>query len=249
MDATRIVIADDEPPARARLRRLVEELDGCEVVGEAGHGREALQVCEAQHPDVLLLDIRMPEMDGLETARHLARLEPGPAVIFTTAYDSYAIDAFDAQAVGYLLKPVRRERLVRALRQASRLTRPQIDGIAAGQSTNLARSTICVRKPNGLQLIPIDQIRYFEADQKYVTAYHEQGEDLLDEPLKDLAIEFGDRFIRIHRSMLVAAAYLEKMARNDNGQYEVWLRDCSEPLPVSRRHVTDVKLALRRPGV
>ena len=247
MTDTRIVIADDEAPARDRLRRLVDELDGCEVVGEASHGREALQVCESQHPDVLLLDIRMPEMDGIETARHLARLDAGPAVIFTTAFDSYAIDAFDAQAIGYLLKPVRRERLLRALRQAARLSRGQADSLASRQPETLARTSICVRKTTGLQLIPIDDIIYFEADQKYVTVHHAQGEDLLDEPLKDLAIEFGDRFIRIHRSLLVAAARLERMDRNAAGQHEVRLRDCDRVLPVSRRHVTDVKLALRRP--
>ncbi len=245
MQPTRILIADDEAPARARLRRLVEELDACEVVGEASHGREALALCASQHPDVLLLDIRMPEMDGLETARHLSRLDDAPAIIFTTAYDRYAIEAFDAQAVGYLLKPVRRERLLKALRQATRLTRPQADQLG-GAAASLARTAICVRKASGLQLIPVDEIRYFEADQKYVTIHHDGGEDLLDEPLKDLAAEFSDRCIRIHRSILVAAERMERLERNPNGQYELWLRDVARPLPVSRRHLTDVKLALRR---
>lgn len=245
MSSTRIVIADDEPPARARLRRLLEELEDCEVVGEAGHGREALELCERLQPDVLLLDIRMPDMDGIETARHLAGLGDGPAVIFTTAYDSYAVAAFDAEAVGYLLKPVRRERLLRALGHAVRLTRPKLAALAGGTP---ARASICVRKAAGLVMIPVADIRFFQADQKYVTVNHQQGEDLLDEPLKDLATEFADRFIRIHRSALVAVDYLERMARNDAGQYEVWLRGVPAPLPVSRRHVTDVKLALRGRG-
>lgn len=247
MPATRIVIADDEAPARARLRRLVDELDACEVVGEARHGREALELCESRRPDVLLLDIRMPDMDGLETARHLSRLDDGPAVIFTTAYDSYAIEAFDAQAVGYLLKPVRRERLLKALRQAARLSRSQADQLGGGGAP-LARSAICVRKASGLQLIPVEQIRYFQADQKYVTIHHDEGEDLLDEPLKDLAAEFSDRFIRIHRSILVSAARIERLEKRAGGQHELWLRDHPQALPVSRRHVTEVKLALRRPG-
>ncbi len=244
----RILITDDEAPARARLRRMLEELDGCEIIGEAGNGHDTLRICEQQHPDILLLDIRMPGMDGIETARHLARLDDGPAVIFTTAYDHYAIEAFDAEAVAYLLKPVRRERLLRALHRAARLTRPQADAVASRQPDTPIRTTICARKATGLQLIPIGDIRYFRAEQKYVTANHLHGEDLLDEPLKDLETEFSDRFIRIHRSVLVAVAYLERMERNSAGQYEIYLRGCGEPLPVSRRHVAGVKLALRRPG-
>jgi DNA-binding LytR/AlgR family response regulator len=102
MSTARILIADDEVPARSRLRRLVEELNGFDVVGEAAHGRAVLDLCGQMHPDIVLLDIRMPDMDGIEAARHLAKLDEGPAVIFTTAYDSYAMEAFDAQAIGYL---------------------------------------------------------------------------------------------------------------------------------------------------
>jgi two-component system response regulator AlgR len=245
MNATRILIADDEAPARARLRRLVEELDHCEVVGEAGHGHAVLELCGQLHPDIVLLDIRMPDMDGIEAARHLAKLDDGPAVVFTTAYDSYAMEAFDAQAVGYLLKPVRRERLLRALRQAARLGRPALEELAAPRA---ARRHLCVRKVSGLQLIDIDSVSHFQADQKYVTVFHAGGEDLLDEPLKDLADEFSDRFIRIHRSVLVSARHLQRLEKQPGGQYQVWLRERQAPLPVSRRHVTDVKLALRRAG-
>jgi len=244
MSNTRILIADDEAPARARLRRLVEELDGCKVVGEAEHGHAVLTQCEQLTPDVVLLDIRMPDMDGIEAARHLARLDEGPAVIFTTAFDSYAMEAFDAQAVGYLLKPVRRERLVRALRQAARLTRAAMDAVA---SPHAARRNLCVRKSTGLRLIDVETVSHFQADQKYTTVFHGEEEDLLDEPLKDLAEEFKDRFIRIHRSVLVATRFLDRLEKNSAGQYEVWLRGRDAPLPVSRRHVTDVKLALRRP--
>ena len=245
MTATRILIADDEQPARARLRRLVEELDGCSVVGEAEHGHAVLMQCERLHPDVVLLDIRMPDMDGIEAARHLSKLDDSPAVIFTTAFDSYAMEAFDAQAIGYLLKPVRRERLMRALRQAARLTKPDIDALDTPQP---ARRNLCVRKSSGLRLIDIDSVSHFQADQKYVTVFHNGDEDLLDEPLKDLAEEFRDSFIRIHRSVLVSIRFLDRLEKNAAGQYEVWLRGCADPLPVSRRHVTDVKLALRRPA-
>ena len=247
MADARVLITDDEAPARARLRRMLDELEGYEVIGEAANGRDALALCAELGPDILLLDIRMPEMDGLETARHLATADSAPAVIFTTAFDNYAIEAFDAQAVGYLLKPVRRERLLRALGQAARLSRPQLTGLA-GAPVTAARRNICVRKTSGLQLIPIEDVRYFRADQKYVTVNHAGGEDLIDEPLKDLAAEFGDRLIRIHRSVLVAADFLDRMERNTSGQYELWLKGIADPLPVSRRHATEVKLALRRRG-
>jgi len=226
---------------------MLDELEGFEVIGEAANGHEALALCAELGPDILLLDIRMPEMDGLETARHLAAADTSPAVIFTTAFDNYAIEAFDAQAVGYLLKPVRREKLLRALGQAARLSRPQLSGLAAAPAA-AARRNICVRKTTGLQLIPIENVRYFRADQKYVTVNHAGGEDLIDEPLKELATEFGDRLIRIHRSVLVAADFLERLDRSGSGQYELWLRGIDQPLPVSRRHATEVKLALRRRG-
>lgn len=242
----RIVIADDEAPARARLRRMVEELPDCEVVGEAENGREALQACLDSAPTVVLLDIRMPDMDGLEAARHIAGLDDGPAIVFTTAYDHYAIDAFDAHAVGYLLKPVRRERLEKALAFASRLGRAELAEVSRRADKPIERSNICVRRGADLRLIPIDEIIFFHADQKYTTVRHTGGEDLFDEPLKDLADEFAAYFIRIHRSTLIALRFLERMERNDEGQYEVWLKGIDAPLPVSRRHVTAVKSCLKR---
>ena len=242
----KLLIVDDEAPARARLQQLLQDFTDVEVVGEAENGRVALEMCQQFNPDTVLLDIRMPDMDGIEAARHLRELEDGPAVIFTTAFDSYAIDAFDAQAIGYLLKPVRQERLGRALKQASRLSRQQIQALAGDEKNRLARSNICVRKQSGLHLIPLDDIIYFQAGQKYVTLVTAEGEELIDEPLKDLATEFSNRFIRIHRSVLIALSFLDRMDRNDDGQYQVWMKHCAEPLPVSRRHVTALKACLKR---
>lgn len=243
---TRVLIADDEAPARSRMRRLLDELTGFEVVGEATNGSEAVQMCLAESAEVILLDIRMPDMDGIETARHLATLDDGPAVIFTTAYDSYAVDAFDAHAIGYLLKPVRLERLERALKFATRLAQPQIEALVHDPQQPAQRGNICARRGADLRLIPVEDILYFQADQKYVTVRHVHGEDLIEEPLKELAHEFADRFIRIHRSALVALARVERMEKTADGQYEVWLRNCAEPLPVSRRHVTTVKACMKQ---
>lgn len=242
----RVLIVDDEAPARARLVRMVEELPGCEVVGEAENGHGALQGCLDNAPDVVLLDIRMPDMDGIEAARHIAEIDDGPAVVFTTAFDHYAIDAFDAHAMGYLLKPVRRERLEKSLAFASRLGRSELAEVRRETEAHAKRTHICVRRGADLRLIPIEEIVFFQSDRKYVTVRHAGGEDLLDEPLKGLAEEFADYFIRIHRSTLIALRYLDRMERNDEGQYEVWLRGVDQPLLVSRRHVTAVKSCLKR---
>jgi two-component system response regulator AlgR len=243
----KVLIVDDEAPARERIVRMLADLRDVKVVGEASSGREALGLIQQLVPDIVLLDIRMPEIDGMETARHLASLENGPAIIFTTAYDEYAIDAFDAQAIAYLLKPVRRERLEKALQHAAKLARPQLEALARESKTTARRANLCVRKAGGeLKLIPITEILSFQADQKYVTVIHLNGEDLLDEPLKLLAEEFGDRFIRIHRSALVSLARVERLDKDETGQYQVWLKNSDEPLPVSRRHVTEVKTRLKQ---
>jgi len=239
-----VVIVDDEPPARSRLRQLVGDLEGFRVVGEASHGEEALELCNTLRPDVVLLDIRMPGVDGLQVASQLAGWESRPAVVFTTAYDEYAIQAFEAQAVGYLLKPVRRERLQQTLEHAARVGRAQLLRIPGAAS----RTHLCVQRPRGLQMIPVDDVLCFQADQKYVTAYYAGGEALLDEPLKDLEDEFGERFLRIHRNALVAVAWLDRLDRDDSGAWLVRLKADFPPLQVSRRHVGDVKRRLRAGG-
>lgn len=237
----RVIIADDEPPARARLRNLVENLPDWAVVAEAANGREVLEACQRERPDVVLLDIRMPRMDGLETARHLGCMEHAPAVVFTTAYDDYAVKAFDAQALGYLLKPVRRERLQRALEHAAKLTRPQLAALIQKDRNLSARQRLCARVGERLRLIPVDEIFSFQADQKYVRVEHLHGSDLIDEPLHMLEQEFSDLFIRIHRSTLVAVSFLDRIERDSTGHHLAWLRNRTEPLPVARRHVAAVR--------
>lgn len=246
MNSLKLLIADDEQPARSRLRQLLEEIDGWQAVAEAQNGHEVIDICNRIQPDVVLLDIRMPNMDGIETARHLGTLDKTPAVIFTTAYDEYAVDAFDAQAIGYLLKPVRRERLERALKLAARLTLPQLSALAQRDGIAQSRTHICARCGEQLRLIPVDRIRYFQADQKYVKVCHLDGDDLIDESLKDLEIEFADRFLRIHRNALVAIQYLDRLEKDEEATHSVRIKDCPDPLPVSRRHVTTLKRRLRK---
>ncbi len=235
----KILIVDDEQLARDRLARMVGALEGCTVVGEAGNGLQALEQAQHSDPDVVLLDIRMPGMDGLETARHLSALEAPPAVIFCTAYEEHAVQAFDLQAVGYLLKPVRRENLGVALERAQRVNKVQL--AALSQADESRRAHISARTRRGLELVPVDDVRYFQADQKYVTVRYTGGEVIIDETLRELEEEFGDTFVRIHRNSLVAAAHIERLERGESGQARIRLRDVDEALDVSRRHLAAVR--------
>lgn len=237
----RVLIVDDEPPARERLRSLLEEIGNLDIIGDAANGTQALKLAVDLSPDVVLLDVRMPGMDGIEAARQLNSLVEPPAVIFTTAYDEYAINAFDAQAVGYLLKPIRKEKLAAALSQAGRLTRPQLQRIAATTDAPPRRTHIAARNREGLRLIPIEEILFFFADQKYTTVRHVNGEDLIEDSLRSLEDEFGPAFVRIHRNALVSVRYLERIERNAEGQYFVRVRGCEGPLQVSRRMAAELR--------
>ncbi len=240
----KVLIVDDEPPARERLRSLLVEIAGVEVMGEAVNGQQALVRAHDLAPDVVLLDVRMPGMDGIEVARHLNALAEPPAVIFTTAFDEYAVNAFETHAIGYLLKPIRKEKLAAALERAGRLTRPQLQKIAA--ATNEKRRThIAARRREGLRLIPIEEIQFFFADQKYTTVRHVNGEDLIEDSLRALEEELEAAFVRIHRNALVSVRYLERIERNEEGQYFVRLRGCDAPLQVSRRMAGELKERFR----
>lgn len=242
--ARKVLIADDEPPARERLQRLVCELEGWTVCATCGNGFEALDLVRRLAPDVVLLDIRMPGMTGIEVARHLCALERAPAVVFTTAYDQYALEAFDSRAVGYLLKPVRRERLADALAHAARLAPPVLEGLASAGGGLARREHVAVRTRDGLKLIPIADVFSFRADQKYVTVCHRGGEELIEESLRNLAGEFSAGFVRAHRSLLVAVSHIDVLERDDDGGYWLRMRETRERLPVSRRQVSALKARL-----
>jgi two-component system, LytTR family, response regulator AlgR len=241
----KLLIVDDESPARERLRRLLAELDDCEVVGEADNGEQALASCGELRPDVVLLDVRMPGLSGIQVARHIDTLEDPPAVIFTTAYDQYAVEAFETEAVGYLLKPVRKEKLAHALRHAARISPTRLVKVAESARIEHRREQICARLGEQLRLIPLQDIFYFLADQKYVTVRHKGGESLIDESLKALAEEFAPDFLRIHRNALIAEKYISAVERTDSGHYVVRVRDCGEVLEVSRRHASELLRRIR----
>jgi len=244
-DAIRVMIVDDEPPARARLGRMLAELPDVAVVGEAANGTDALAGAARLLPDVVLLDIRMPGMDGIEVARHLNTLEEPPAVVFVTAHDEHALAAFEAQAVGYLLKPVRQEILARAIHRAARVAAPQLLRVAEQSQLGRRRHQICARLGDQLRLIALEDIFCFSADQKYVTVRHRGGSDLIDESLRTLETEFAPDFVRIHRNSLVGARHVAAVERTTEGQYVVRMKGCDETLAVSRRHAAEALRQLR----
>lgn len=248
-----VLIVDDEPPARARLRQLLEEIGEHAVVGEAQNGQQALELTAKLEPDVVLLDISMPGISGIETAHHLNSLDKPPSVIFTTAYDEYAVAAFDARAIGYVLKPVRRERLERAMEQAARVHPGVLEQFVKRSALAERRHHVCARVRGELKLIPISDIHYFHADQKYVRVHHRNGQDLLDDSLKMLEDEFADEFVRIHRQALVAVQKIDALRQMEDGRIEVSLRagngsqgqSHDDRLIISRRHLPEVRRRIK----
>lgn len=235
----RILICDDEPLAVERLSRLVTQL-GHDVVATARNGQQALELVDVYQPDVVLLDIQMPDMNGLLCAEQLSLIDPMPAIIFCTAYDDHALDAFKSKAQGYLLKPIAQPELQRELEQLPRLNQVQLNHIKQKEDMDdlhTQRHQITARTYRGVELIPIENIYYFLADQKYVTVRHKNGSVLIDETLKELELEFQDRFIRIHRNALVSVDYLDGLEVISSGQYQVRCREVEERLAVSRRHL------------
>ncbi len=220
---------------------MLSEIDDADCVGEAANGREAIDRFNALQPDIVLMDIRMPLMDGLEAAHYLGQLDVPPAVVFCTAYDEHALAAFEASAVDYIVKPVRSERLASALDKARLLT--------AGARQSLPqpdqRSHLCANHRGGLELVAVNTVICLIAEHKYVTAVHAAGEVLLEESLKSLESEFADRFLRIHRNALVAVNHITGLSKNSEGHSVVTLRDTDRTLEVSRRNLAHVRQILK----
>lgn len=247
-----ILIADDEPLARQRLRRLAEALPEHRVCGEAGDGDTTMDQVATLQPDILLLDIRMPGLDGMEVATRLSRLANPPAIIFCTAYDRYAIQAFDVQAVAYLLKPVRKSALTEALNRAGRVNRVQLRALSGSGVNSHQPETeqLAVRTHRGTELIDIAGIRYCQADQKCVTIHHAHGETVSDYTLKELESAYPRPLLRIHRNTLVGVRFIQALNRTPEGHNLVALRDTPGELQVSRRHAARVRQWLQgqQPG-
>ena len=243
MSELRIFIADDEEPARERLKTLLEDIAPqlpTKVVGEARNGVDAIDRLPPSGAQVLLLDIQMPGMGGLEVARHLARLEQPPRIIFVTAHDRHAVEAFELNALDYLLKPVRAERLAGALKKASVPETAKLE-----KASESPREYLSLAERNRIVLLPVRDILYLRAEEKYVTVRTRAREHLVDEPLVELEREFATRFVRIHRNCLVARAAIRGFERAPGEEGEahwlVVLDGLDERLPVSRRQWPSVR--------
>ncbi len=244
--ALRVFIVDDEKPARNRLRDLLNDCSEqlpLEIVGEAGNGQEALDGLLAAPADVVLLDIRMPEMDGIELAQHLQKLPKPPVIVFTTAFDSYAIKAFELHAIDYLLKPIRLGRLFEALTRARDAVPVQLEVLQ--ELLPEPRKQLSIHERGKIYLVPVEQVLFFRAELKYITVRTAEREYLIEESLAALEKEFAARFVRIHRNCLVAKQAIAGFERGgDEAEGSGWmvrLKGIPELLAISRRQQHLVK--------
>lgn len=240
MSEPRILIVDDETPARNRMRDLLDDCRGLfahAVAGEAANGTDALKFLHSHAVDIMLLDIRMPGMDGIEVARHAQKLESPPAIIFATAFEEHALKAFEVNAIDYLLKPIRKERLLAALQKT--LSAKPLKAEALQQASVKARSHLSIAERGKILLIPLEEILFLRAEQKYITVKTTAREYLLEESLTALEHEFTESFTRVHRSVLVANQHINGFERvkHDEGEshWVVMLKGSDERIAVSRR--------------
>lgn len=233
-----VLVVDDEPLAQKRLQHILEKFDDISSIDIASNGMQAIDICQKNIIDVVLLDIRMPGIDGLETALHLSQMDKVPAIIFTTAYDEYALDAFKVHAVDYLLKPVRSEKLKASLARLCQLNSAQINAI---KSEPTSRKNIAAKICGNVKLIPISEILFFQADQKYVTVMYLNGETVIEDTLKELQVEFESQFVRVHRNALVAKKFINGIHKNEEGHFFVTLSNSDRMLEISRRHLSAVR--------
>ncbi len=245
--ALRVVLADDERPARAFLASLLRDFEGVTLLGEATNGAEAVALIEEIRPDLVLLDLQMPELDGLEVVRLLDRRHL-PLIAFVTAYDEYAVRAFEVNAVDYLLKPVTRARLAECLRraqerleqgdlrreQAARVEKAMAQYEEEGKAPPLDR--IPVRKRDAIVLVPVEKIAWVEAEGELLHLMTDLGErHTITRPLKDLESRLDpERFIRLSRSALARVDRIASVSPMPGGTYVVTLSN-GDTLPVSRQ--------------
>ncbi len=272
MNKPRILIVDDEAPARARLKDLIADIQDtcpCDLLGEASDGQTALDLLTEHKPEILLLDVQMPGMTGIELAQHIANSSviETPAIIFVTAYDEYALQAFEVHAMDYLLKPVRAQRLVEAIQRIQQFKAQPITTPAAKspserlletvQAMPKIRQNFSVLEKNRVLLIPVRDVLFLKAEQKYVTIQTRTRAYLTEESLVSIEAEMSSVFVRVHRNALVARDAIVGVERathsvDSEGEseratesWQVIVRDSNERLPISRRQWATVKTLVR----
>lgn len=239
-----VMIVDDEPLARERLRRMIDTFPGYTVIGEAAEGRTAVERAAELSPDAVLLDVHMPGADGLQIARELAGTDLPPAVIFITAHSEHALSAHNSQADGYLLKPVRRDDLAAALARARQPSRAQYAAMAGDLSGHTPAGYVSARTRDGIERVAIRDVLYFWADQKYTSVFHMHGELLIEQSLATLEQSLSDSFLRVHRKALVARAHVIGLKYHTDGSAGLTLRHVDATIPVSRRRLAEVRALL-----
>ena len=235
------LVIDDEFLARARLRELLLRIEPGAKVFEAENGQQAIDLCDKHKPDTALVDIRMPGISGIELVYHLSALDHSPAIIFTTAYSEYALEAFDANAIDYLLKPVQIDRLKRALQKAHPITSTQTESLR-----KTTRSMhISISQKGKIKLVPIQNICYLKAENKYVLVKTPREEYLMNDTLNNLETELGEPFIRVHRNALISTEHLEGLEKNEEGQWCVFFRGIPDKVEISRRQTPVIRSWLK----
>ena len=233
----KILVIDDEAPARNRLRRMLAEIQDVQVIGEAATGQEALQLIPVKRPDVLLLDISMPGLSGMKLAQMLQEQASAPAIIFCTAWSDQAVKAFECDAVDYLVKPVRAERLELALDKARRF----LTSVDSGRSENFLRSTVGGK----VTLVPINEVIYLSAEDKYTTVVYEGGRMVINQSLLDLEQEYADVLLRVHRGALVSKNRIRGLEKAPGGRHLLHLEGCEDHPQVSRRNLPAIRKLIR----
>lgn len=228
-----IIVVDDEPLAIERMSGLLTDIPNCQIIGKAANASQAWQLINSTNPDLILLDIAMPGESGLQLAERINTLSKPPLVVFCTAYDEHALKAFEAQAIDYLLKPIRHERLVECVERAIKLSRKEI--------TEIQKQFVITSVAGNLRRIALAEILYLNADEKYTVVHHRGGEHILDQTLKELEQNFPDQFIRIHRNCLVKQEQLNVLRKDVDGHFWAILKEVAKPLEVSRRCASELK--------
>jgi two-component system response regulator AlgR len=231
----RIVLVDDEAPARDRLTRLIEGIEGARLIGHYADGAGLLDGCANSRPDLILLDVEMPGQDGMALAAQLAESPDPPAIVFVTAFERYAVDAFQVQAADYLVKPVRRERLIAAIERVRERLSAQMQ----------EEPTLVARLAERITRIPVSEVRALIAEDKYVSVHYIGGVALVEASLVQLEQRFADRFLRVHRNALVARSHLRALFRDPGGAERVEIDDVDVCPEVSRRNLPVVRRALK----
>ena len=245
---TNVLIVDDERLAVERLHHVLNKIPGYDFVGCAFNGIEAVQKTRLLNIDLILMDIRMPRMDGITAARHIRNMENPPTIVFTTAFAEYSLHAFSIPASGYLLKPITRAKLTEALQNIESVSLRTVSEPAKPRFSSRNEEYICCRHCGEFMLVALSQIYYLKSSTKYTRMYYLNSSSLTERPLKSFLEYYPDRLLSINRATAINRSYLRGLRRTENDQYEVILTKVKEKLAVSRRKLAAVRSCLKQIG-